>query len=48
MSQPGFIEMQKFLAGVSYPAAKDELLRHAEEHGAGDDVVKVPEWFRTG
>jgi hypothetical protein len=48
VSQPGFIEVQKFLTGVSYPAPKDEPLRHAEEQGASDDVVKVDKWFRTG
>jgi Protein of unknown function (DUF2795) len=48
VSQPGFTEVQKFLTSVSYPATKDELLRHAEEQGASDDVVKVHKWFRIG
>jgi hypothetical protein len=48
VSQPGFIEVQKFLTGVSYPVAKDEPLRHVQEQGASDDVAKVPKWLRTG
>ncbi|MDT9683963.1 DUF2795 domain-containing protein [Streptomyces sp. TRM76323] len=33
------IEMQKNLGGVSYPASKDEIVRQAEEHGAGKKVM---------
>lgn len=36
---PNFIEVQKFLGGIDYPASKDELVRTAEESGAGDDVL---------
>lgn len=41
MTQPEFIEMQQCLAGVSYPATKDQLLHHAQQHEASDDVVKA-------
>jgi hypothetical protein len=41
MSQPEFIEVQKCLSGASYPATKDELLHHAQEHGASDEIVKA-------
>jgi hypothetical protein len=34
-----FIEVQKFLGGVDYPAGRDDLVRHAEQQGAPDDVV---------
>jgi len=34
-----FIEVQKYLGGVDYPADRDELVRYAEEQGAPDDVV---------
>ncbi|MCQ0021618.1 DUF2795 domain-containing protein [Streptomyces somaliensis DSM 40738] len=35
------IEMQKNLGGVGYPASKDEILRQAEEHGAGKEVMEA-------
>lgn len=34
-------EVQKALGGVSYPAGRDELVRHAEGGGAGDEVVEL-------
>ena len=33
------IDLQKHLKGVDYPASKDDLVRTAEEEGAGEDVV---------
>jgi hypothetical protein len=41
VSQPEFIELQKCRAGLSYPAGKDDILHHAQEHGASDDIVKA-------
>lgn len=38
---PDFIEVQKFLAGVDYPASKEELVRTAEQSGAGDEVLSA-------
>ena len=35
------IELQKHLGGVDYPASKDDLVRRAEESGAGDDVLEA-------
>lgn len=29
------------LGGLNFPADKHELIRHAAEHGAGDEVLKV-------
>ncbi|WP_158892252.1 DUF2795 domain-containing protein [Amycolatopsis anabasis] len=40
MSQPNPIEMQKYLAGVDYPANRDQLVDHARQQGAGDEVVE--------
>jgi Protein of unknown function (DUF2795) len=31
--KPNPIQMQKFLAGVDYPASRDDLVRHAESEG---------------
>jgi hypothetical protein len=39
MAQAEFIEVQKYLAGVNYPAAKDELVDHAKKQGASKDVI---------
>jgi hypothetical protein len=33
------IQLQKFLGGVDYPAQKDDLVRHAERHGADKDAL---------
>lgn len=41
MAQPEFIEVQKYLAGVSYPATKEELVEHAKGHGAPQDVIEA-------
>jgi hypothetical protein len=35
------IELQKHLGGVDYPATKDQLVNHAREKGAGDDLLQV-------
>lgn len=33
------IQLQKFLGGVDYPAKKDELIKHARDHGADKKVL---------
>jgi hypothetical protein len=35
------IELQKHLGGVDYPASRDDLVRAAEQNGAGDDVLEA-------
>ncbi len=39
MANPDFIEAQRFLSGVDYPASKQELVEHARRQGAGDEIV---------
>lgn len=39
MGTPNPIEVQKFLGGIDYPASKDEIVRRAQDAGAGDDVL---------
>ncbi|WP_019808245.1 DUF2795 domain-containing protein [Saccharomonospora halophila] len=39
MSQPDPIRMQKYLSGVDYPAGRDDLVRHAQDEGADDEVL---------
>ena len=33
------IDLQKHLGGVDYPASRDDLIRTAEDQGAGEEVV---------
>ena len=41
------IELQKHLKGLDYPASKDQIVAHAEDKGAPDDILgalrKVPD-----
>jgi hypothetical protein len=41
MAQPNFIQAQKFLDGVDYPADRDTLVDHAREHGADAAIVEA-------
>lgn len=34
MQQAVFIRVQEFLAGMAFPATRDQLIRHARERGA--------------
>ncbi|MCV7213242.1 DUF2795 domain-containing protein [Mycolicibacterium canariasense] len=33
-------EVQKCLSGFDYPGSAEDLARHAEQHGAGDELVQ--------
>ena len=35
------IQIQKYLGGMTYPATKDDLIRHAEQRGADEHVRKA-------
>jgi hypothetical protein len=35
------IDIQKALAGMDYPATKEKIVKHAEQHGADADVIKA-------
>jgi hypothetical protein len=37
------IELQKYLKGMNYPASKDDLIEHAEEQGADDEILDLLE-----
>jgi hypothetical protein len=41
MAQPQFIEVQEALGGISYPATKNQLIKHAEGNNAGSDILAV-------
>jgi hypothetical protein len=41
------IDIQKALSGMDYPADKEQIIQHAQQHGADDDVLdalrKIPD-----
>jgi hypothetical protein len=43
MANPDFIEAQKYLSGIDYPATKSDLVGRARSQGAGEDVVQALE-----
>ena len=38
MSEPNPIQVQKFLAGIDYPASKADIVRVAKDNGADNEV----------
>ncbi len=40
MSAPNPIQMQKYLGGLDYPAARDDIVDHARQNGADDEVLQ--------
>jgi hypothetical protein len=36
---PSPIDIQKALSGMDYPASKDQIVQHAESHGADGEVL---------
>ena len=43
MAQADFIQVQKALGGISYPATKQQLLEHARGNDAGDEALSALE-----
>ncbi len=43
MAKVNPIQMQKYLKGMNYPASKEELVKHAEQQGADENVRSVLE-----
>ncbi|NJL83234.1 MAG: DUF2795 domain-containing protein [Chloroflexaceae bacterium] len=35
------VQIQKHLKGIDYPASKQDLVKHAQQQGAGDEVLDV-------
>jgi hypothetical protein len=35
------IDIQKSLSGMDYPARKEDIVRHAEQQGADDEVLEA-------
>jgi hypothetical protein len=38
---PSPIDIQKALSGMDYPASKDQIVRHAEQHGGDEEVIEA-------
>ena len=38
MAKVNPVQIQKDLKGVDYPASKQELIQHAQQHGADENV----------
>lgn len=34
-----FIQVQKYLSGMSYPASKEDLIEHAKKNGAPKELL---------
>jgi hypothetical protein len=43
MAKANPIQVQKFLAGMDYPAGKDEIVDHAKKQGADDNIMQTLE-----
>jgi hypothetical protein len=41
MAQAEFIQVQKALGGISYPATKDKLIEHARGKNATKDILEA-------
>ncbi|HLI36464.1 MAG TPA: DUF2795 domain-containing protein [Streptosporangiaceae bacterium] len=41
MAQAEFIKVQKFLAGVDYPATKEQLIEHARGRKADGEALRA-------
>ena len=36
---PSPIDIQKALSGMDYPASRDQIVAHAEQNGADEDIL---------
>ncbi|MEA5514518.1 DUF2795 domain-containing protein [Nodularia sp. UHCC 0506] len=43
MTKANPVEIQKYLKGFDYPAEKSDLIKHAKQHGADQDVISILE-----
>jgi hypothetical protein len=43
MAKANPIEIQKHLKGMNYPASREDIIQHAEEHGADEDLRSLLE-----
>lgn len=43
MAKANPIEIQKHLKGIDYPASKEDIIKHAEGHGADEELKSLLE-----
>ncbi|MDB9374928.1 DUF2795 domain-containing protein [Nodularia sphaerocarpa] len=43
MTKANPVEIQKHLKGFDYPGRKSDLIKHAKQHGADQDVISILE-----
>lgn len=41
MARANPVEVEKSLKGIDFPAKKDDLVKHAKQHGANQDVLET-------
>ena len=41
MAEANPIQVQKYLSGMDYPADRDEIIDHAKDQGADNDIVQI-------
>jgi uncharacterized protein DUF2795 len=41
MAHANPVEIEKCLKGVNYPAKKNDLIKHAQQQGANQDVIET-------
>ncbi|RAY11488.1 DUF2795 domain-containing protein [Actinomadura craniellae] len=46
--QAEFIDIQRYLAGMDYPATKDQIIRHARSKGAKGEVLNALQRLAEG
>jgi len=48
MAHANPVEIEKYLEGVDYPAKKNDLIKHARQQGASQDVLEALRDLREG
>ena len=48
MDNPDFIQAQKYLDGVDYPADRETRVEHARSHGADEEITRTLEGLPDG
>ena len=41
MAKVNPVQVEKFLGGVNYPAGKQDLVKHAQQHGADQNLTSL-------
>ncbi len=41
MARANPVEVEKSLKGINFPAKKEDLVKHAQQHGANQEVIET-------